>query len=109
MDRFLVKSEDVKTEHKKQRVKSYHEDDGAGVLPPFFERQSRPRKVENEMHFMDQLAAYLACQSGLVNLAHRRWEQGHLRQAVRRRRLHQQWRHVRQGGGLRVGLSSTKR
>ena len=68
MDRFLVKSEDVKTEHKKQRVKSYHEDDGVGVMPPFFERQSRPRKVENDMHFMDQLAAYLACQSGLVKL-----------------------------------------
>ena len=67
MERFLVKSEHVKTEHKKQRVKSYHEDDGAGVVPPF-ERQSRPRKVENEMHFMDQLAAYLACQSGLVKL-----------------------------------------
>ena len=37
-------------------------------MPPFFERQSRPRKVENDMHFMDQLAAYLACQSGLVKL-----------------------------------------
>jgi hypothetical protein len=68
MDRFLVKSEVVKTELKKQRVKSYHEDDGVGVMPPFFERQSRPRKVENDMHFMDQLAAHLARQSGLVKL-----------------------------------------
>ena len=68
MDRFLVKTEHVKTEHKKHRVKSYHEDDGAGVMSPF-ERQSRPRKVENDMHFMDQLAAHLARQSGLVKLS----------------------------------------
>ena len=64
MDRFLVKSEVVKTELKKQRVKSYHEDDGAGVL----ERPPRLRKVENNMHFMDQLAAHLARRSGLVKL-----------------------------------------
>ena len=66
MDRFLVKTEHVKTEHKKRRVQSYHEDDGAGVVLPF--ERPRLRKVESDQHFMDQLAAYLACQSGLVKL-----------------------------------------
>ena len=66
MERFLVKSEHVKTEHKKRRVQSYHEDDAAGVLT-LFERP-RLRKVENDQHFMDQLAAHLARQSGLVKL-----------------------------------------
>ena len=111
MDRFLVKSEDVKTEHKKQRVKSYHEDDGAGVLPPFFERQSRPRKVENDMHFMDQLAAYLACQSGLVKLTDdgNKATFGKPSGDIETTSTSAQWQRVRQGGGLRVGLSCTKR
>ena len=65
MERFLVKSEHVKTEHKKHRVKSYHEDeDGAGVL----ERQTLQKSEQNDQHFMDQLAAHLARQSGLVKL-----------------------------------------
>ena len=64
MDRFLVKPEHVNTEHKKRRLQSYLEDDGAGVL----ERPPRLRKVENDQHFMDQLAAHLARQSGLVKL-----------------------------------------
>ena len=68
MDRFLVKTEPSKTEHKKRRVQSYHKDDGAGVTSPF-ERPPRLRKVENDMHFMDQLAAHLARQSGLVKLS----------------------------------------
>ena len=105
MERFLVKSEHVKTEHKKHRVKSYHEDDGAGV----FERQTLQKSEQNDQHFMDQLAAHLARQSGLVKLSDDGNKQGHLRQAVRRRRLHQQWQRVRQGGGLRAGLSSTRR
>ena len=67
MERFLVKSEHVKTEHKKHRVKSYHEDDGAGVLLPF-ERQTLQKSEQNDQHFMDQLAAHLARQSGLVKL-----------------------------------------
>ena len=65
MDRFLVKPEHMNTEHKKRRLQSYHEDDGAGVL----ERPPRLRKVENDQHFMDQLAAHLARQSGLVKLS----------------------------------------
>ena len=64
MDRFLVKPEHMNTEHKKRRLQSYHEDDGAVVL----ERPPRLRKVENDQHFMDQLAAHLARRSGLVKL-----------------------------------------
>jgi hypothetical protein len=67
MERYLVKSEHVNTEHKKRRLQSYHEDNAAGVPSPF-ERPPRLRKVENNMHFMDQLAAHLAHQSGLVKL-----------------------------------------
>ena len=65
MDRFLVKSEHVKTEHKKHRVKSYHEDDGAGVL----ERRALQKSEHNDYPFMVQLAAHLARQSGLVKLS----------------------------------------
>ena len=64
MERFQVKSEHVKTEHKKRRVQSYHEDDGAGVL----ERQTLQKSEQNDQHFMDQLAAHLARQNGLVKL-----------------------------------------
>ena len=71
MDRFLVKTEPSKTEHKKRRVQSYHEErrrswGRAGVLLPF--ERPRLRKSENDQHFMDQLAAHLARQSGLVKL-----------------------------------------
>ena len=68
MDRFLVKSKHVKTEHKKHRVKSYHEDDGAGVLLSFG-RRALQKSEHNDYPFMDQLAAYLARQSGLVKLS----------------------------------------
>ena len=67
MDRFLVKSEHEKTEHKKQRVKSYHEDIGAGVLLPSQQRALQ-KSEHNDQHFMDQLAAHLARQNGLVKL-----------------------------------------
>ena len=58
----------MKTEHKKRRLQSYHEDDGAGVLLPF-ERQALQKSEHNDYPFMDQLAAYLARQSGLVKLS----------------------------------------
>ena len=67
MERFLIKSERVNTEHKKRHLQSYHEDDGAVVLSPF-ERRALQKTEHNDQHFMDQLAAHLARQSGLVKL-----------------------------------------
>jgi len=67
MERFLVKSEHVNTEHKKRRLQSYHEDDGAGVPLPF-DRRALQKTEHNDQLFMDQLAAHLARQSGLVKL-----------------------------------------
>ena len=57
MDCFLVK-----TEHKKRQRAVVRDEDDA------FERPPLQKSEQNDQHFIDQLATYIACESGLVKL-----------------------------------------